>query len=340
MGLVAAGILVGGVLVAGGAWGQAKKTPKPGLVVLSKDENLLVIVDAATLQVVGKVPTGAVPHEVAVSDDGKYAVVTNYGAHANGVSLSVINLETQKAEPETMLAGVFKMQGTDATCAPGPHGVEFFGTEFYFTAEGCKQIGRLDAATNRVEWTHWVGQERTHMLVVAPDGKTIYTANVNSDSVTAVDLSKPAGPGSNTNIAVGKGPEGMDISPNGKEVWAANSGDGTVSVIDTGAKRVVGTIAVGTKHSNRLKFTPDGKLVLISDMGSGELVIVDAATRKQVKRLPLGKSAEGILVQPDGTRAFVAVSGDDKVAVVDLKTLTVTTTFAAGKDPDGLAWRK
>jgi YVTN family beta-propeller protein len=35
----------------------------------------------------------------------------------------------------------------------------------------------------------------------------------------------------------------------------------------------------------------------------------------------------------------VAVSGDDKVAVVDLKTLEVTTTFPAGKNPDGLAWR-
>jgi YVTN family beta-propeller protein len=36
----------------------------------------------------------------------------------------------------------------------------------------------------------------------------------------------------------------------------------------------------------------------------------------------------------------VAVSGDDKVAVVDLKTLEVTTTFAIGKDPDGMGWRK
>jgi len=69
------------------------------------------------------------------------------------------------------------------------------------------------------------------------------------------------------------------------------------------------------------------------------LVIVDAASRKEVKRLNLGKSAEGILMQPDGARAFVAVSGDDKVAVVDLKTLEVTTTFAIGKDPDGMAWR-
>jgi len=81
--------------------------------------------------------------------------------------------------------------------------------------------------------------------------------------------------------------------------------------------------------------------VLISDLGSGDLVVVDAASRKEVKRLNLGKSAEGILMQPDGRAGRTwRVSGDDKVAVVDLKTLEVTTTFAIGKDPDGMAWRK
>jgi len=63
------------------------------------------------------------------------------------------------------------------------------------------------------------------------------------------------------------------------------------------------------------------------------------ASKKEVKRLPLGKNAEGILIQPDGARAFVAVSADDKIAVVDLKALEVTTTFATGKEPDGMAWR-
>src|SRR5258708_2995070 len=114
-----------------------------------------------------------------------------------------------------------------------------------------------------------------------------------------------------TNVKVGKGPEGIDISPDEKEVWAANSGDGTVSIIDVASKKVTQTVDVKTKHSNRLKSTPDGKLVLISDLGSGDLVVVDAASRKEVKRLNLGTSTEGILMQPDEARAFVAVSGDD-----------------------------
>jgi YVTN family beta-propeller protein len=40
----------------------------------------------------------------------------------------------------------------------------------------------------------------------------------------------------------------------------------------------------------------------------------------------------------DGSRAFVAVSEKDKVAVIDLKTLAITGEIPTGKQPDGLAW--
>jgi YVTN family beta-propeller protein len=319
-----------------GAWGQGK-TPRPALLVLSKEESFLAIVDPATLKVVGKVDTGAHPHEVATSDDGKYAMVTNYGAHADGTTLSLIDLDQQKEVQRVDLAGT-----------TGPHGIVFAGGKFYFTTEGsracatsetsCTSVRSFDPGLRRVDWALAPGQQRTHMIVFQPGAKTCFLANIASNTISVVDISGAGG--KIEYISVGKGPEGIDISPDEKEVWAANSGDGTVSIVDLASKKVTQTVDVRTKHSNRLKFTPDGKLVLISDLGSGNLLVVDAASRKEVKRLNLGKSAEGILVQPDGARAFVAVSGDDKVAAVDLKTLEVTTTFALGKDPDGMAWRK
>jgi YVTN family beta-propeller protein len=97
----------------------------------------------------------------------------------------------------------------------------------------------------------------------------------------------------------------------GKEVWAANSHDGTVSVIDVAKKAVVETLKVPTRFANRLKFTLDGKWVLISDLGGGELVVVDAAARKEAKRIRLGGGAAGILMHPDGSRAYVAVGFDN-----------------------------
>ena len=67
-------------------------------------------------------------------------------------------------------------------------------------------------------------------------------------------------------------------------------------------------------------------------------MIVDRATRKEVKRLTIGHGSGGILIQPDGARAYVAFSPDGFVAVIDLKTLTMVGKIDAGGNPDGMAW--
>jgi YVTN family beta-propeller protein len=56
------------------------------------------------------------------------------------------------------------------------------------------------------------------------------------------------------------------------------------------------------------------------------------------KRVRVGTGAAGIEMQPDGTRAFVACTPDNYVAVVDLKSLEVTGHLDAGKGPDGMTW--
>ena len=93
-----------------------------------------------------------------------------------------------------------------------------------------------------------------------------------------------------------------------------------------------------TFGANRLKFTPDGKLVLISSLRDGDLVIYQAASRKEFKRVRIGHGAAGILIDRDGNRAFIACGPDNYVAILDLKTLTVTGHLDVGGEPDGLAW--
>ena len=65
---------------------------------------------------------------------------------------------------------------------------------------------------------------------------------------------------------------------------------------------------------------------------------MDAATRKEIKRLDLGGGAAGIQMQPDGSRAYVACTAKDYVAVIDLKSLKISGRINAGRQPDGLAW--
>jgi YVTN family beta-propeller protein len=141
-----------------------------------------------------------------------------------------------------------------------------------------------------------------------------------------------------TVIPVGKGDEGFDVSPDGRELWTADAQDGTLSVIDLETRKVTATVDAKTFGANRLKFTPDGKLVLISSLGEGDLVIYDAASRKQFKRVHIGHGAAGILMDPQGARAFIACGPDNYLAILDLKTLDVTGHVDVGGEPDGLAW--
>src|SRR5437868_12960286 len=92
-----------------------------------------------------------------------------------------------------------------------------------------------------------------------------------SDSVSAI--SQAGGAWTQTVIPVGKGPEGIDLSPDGRQIWSAHSRDGGVSIIDVATKKVIETIAIGTKRSNRIKLTPDAKFALVSDLDAGEIVV-------------------------------------------------------------------
>jgi YVTN family beta-propeller protein len=175
------------------------------------------------------------------------------------------------------------------------------------------------------------------MLAITPDGKRAYTANIASDTVTAIELNAPPGPKQIAQISVGKQPEAIDISPDGSELWVGQNGDGSISIIDTSTNKVKETFKVG-EVPIRVKFTPDGKRVLVSDPKAGELIVLDAATRKEIKRTTIGGVPVGILIAPDGSRAFIAAMQANKVLVFDLEKLALTETIEPGQGPDGMAW--
>ena len=297
------------------------------LLVLNKEDATLAIVDPASGKTLGSVPVGQGPHELVTSTDGKWAFASNYGTGpAPGHTISMIDIAAKK-----------ELRRIDVAPLSRPHGLAFVNGKLYFSAEANKKIARYDPATDKVDWEFETAQTGTHMVLPTKDARTIFTSNIGSDNVSAIEQGAD-GKWTQTLIAVGKGPEGIDLSPNGREVWSAHSRDGGVSVIDAAAKKVTHTINAGTKRSNRIKLTPDGRFALVSDLEGGDLVVLDTAARKEVKRLPLGRMPEGILIPPDGARAYVAVNGDNHVAVIDLKTWQVTSKISTGTGPDGMAW--
>jgi len=326
---------------------QHIETPANALLVLSKTDQMIAIVDPATLHVINRIPVGNDPHEVIASSDGRFAYVSNYGGGAYN-TLAVVDLVAQKALPSIDLGAL-----------RGPHGLIFAGGKVWFTAEAARAIGSYDPATKTVDWIFGTGQNRTHMIYVWPDLKRIATTNVSAATVSIIEKVVGAGPGrgnppsnapprgtpggdwNQTVIPVGRGAEGFDVSPDGKEIWVANAGDGSVSIIDVAAKAVTQTIPAEATSANRLKFTPNGKFVFVTGQAGADgaaVTVIDAAARKVMKRITVGRGVEGIQMQPDGARVLVACSPDNYVAVIDLATFAFIGRIEAGGNPDGLAW--
>lgn len=299
---------------------------KETLVVVNRDDSTVSIIDPNEMKVLATVPTGDSPHEVIVTADGKTAVVSNYGAQKAGTSLSIIDLETQK---ETKRVDLLPMMR--------PHGLVEISGKIYFTAEVNNVVGRYDLAKDKVDWIVGTGQTASHMLVVTPDQKKIYTANVAVDTVTAIEFGAVPPAGSKvTHIPVGKQPEAIDISPDGKEVWVGLNAENAIDVIDTASKKTVKQIKLG-ERPYRVRFTPNGKQVVATMPNTKEIIIIDAASREEIKRIKLESFPLGLIFSKDGKLAFISATQNDFVFKIDLEKAEVIGKVETGKASDGIA---
>jgi len=305
----------------------------PGtLLVLNKADNTLSLLDLATRKPVATIPTGEGPHEVAVSPDGKIAVVCNYGSSPTpGNTLTVIDIVARKA-----------LRTVDLGKHVRPHGIAWLrGNDLAVTTEGTKALLTVDIRAGKVTAAIDTDQFGSHMVALAPARDRAFVANINSGSVSVIDLKQQR---RIANIATGEGTEGIAISPDQREVWAGNGDGNTISIIDVASLKVVATLP-SASFPIRVKFTDDGKHVLVSNAQSAAVAVWDAATRREVRRIKIQEpkasqwgSPVGILVAAPLAQAFVATPNLDRVAVIELKTWAIVDWLATGHEPDGLGY--
>jgi YVTN family beta-propeller protein len=297
------------------------------VLVVNREEKQLVILDPVTREIVARVPTGNGSHEVAVSEDGKLAIVSNYGDQATpGNTLSIIDIDAAKELRRGSVAPLMR-----------PHGLAVSGGNVWFTAEANQVVGRFNIAENAVDRVVGTAQKLSHMIVVDRKSEKLYTSNIVSGSVSAIAPVDPPARWDVVQIATAKGPEAIALSPDGKQVWVGHRPAGGVSIIDTATQKVISTIEV-EHFVFRLAFTPDGKYVLATVPDSGVVEVYEAATGDRLKKIETpGGSPVTLAIDPDGTRAFVAVAEANRVYVIDIKTLEVVASMPSGGSPDGIA---
>jgi YVTN family beta-propeller protein len=293
--VVAASLLVAGSLEAA------------TLVVANKAEATVSLVDLGSGKVAATLPVGNAPHEVAVSPDGRLALIANYGPREQpGSTLTLIDVPGAKVVKTIDLGGYVR-----------PHGLVFLdGRRALVTSEATKTLIEVDVEEGKVTRGFATGQEVSHMVAVTPDHSRAFVANIGSGTMTAIDLKAGKALG---NVQTGAGAEGIDVTPDGRQVWVTNREANTVSVVDTATLEILGKIDVES-FPIRAKVTPDGKRVLVSAARSGDLAVLGVGERKLEHRVPVPAPAVadranrlmtqfgdssvpiGIVIAPDGQR--------------------------------------
>jgi len=321
------------------------------LIVANKAEATVSLIDVASGEVKATLPTGVGPHEVAVSPDGRRAVIADYGTgEAPGGTLTLIDVAAAKVV-STIDLGEYRR----------PHGMAWPAEDSLFvTAEAQKALLRVDPGAGKVARAYPTGQEISHMVVVAPDASRAFVTNIGSGTVTAIDL---AAGKKLADVATGEGSEGIAMTPDGSRVWVTNRAADTVSVIDAASLEVVETLKLGS-FPIRAEVTPDGGHVLVSNARSGSVAVIDQGSATVVKEIAIEVTADapaedeaegeprrllrfgdspvpiGIEIAPDGGHAYVALANADQIVILDLEKAELSGQVTAGREPDGMGYSK
>jgi YVTN family beta-propeller protein len=293
------------------------------LLIGNKGEDTVSFVDLGTGAELGRSPTGKMPHEIAVSPDGKQAAVVAYG----GKTIDLFDVATRT-----------RIKTIDLMPNEGPHGIAWLRDgRIVVTTERSRSIAVVDPAAGMLTTTIKTDQEGTHMVAVSEDRNIAYTANIASGTVSVIDLARGT---KLRDIPVGGRPEGIALTPDDLTLWVGDLEGGRVQVFDTATYDKLGEIKTGGVPI-RVAASPDGQWIVTSNFQAGGLTIIDAAKRRHVRDVPLSGNQEAgqvtILFSPDGKRLYAAETGANLVAEVELETGKILRRLPAGKNGDGLA---
>jgi YVTN family beta-propeller protein len=316
-----------------------RSTPTGTLVVSNMNDHTATVLDAATGRVHATLPTGEGPHEVAVSRDGRWALVSNYGVRGKpGSSITVIDVARAEVARTLPLAGFQR-----------PHGMAFLpgDTLVAVTAEAGQAVVLVDVRDGRVVDTLATRGRASHMLALTARGDRVFTANIADGTVSAMDV---RGRDSTRVIRVGRAPEGVAVTPDGRSVWVGSNQDSTVLVLDAATGVVTDTLR-GFGMPYRIVVSPDGRLAVISDPVRAEVRVVsvrDRAPRFTIAvpadslvptaEVPGSPSPEGVAISRDSRWAFVTLQGRNRVITIDLGRGVITAYAPTGTWSDGIGY--
>lgn len=310
------------------------------LYVVNKVSKSVVIFDLFKGKQIKELPMEIEPHEATALTNPSRVIVTNYGTPDDGGnSVTVINAKTNTIDKTISIGKSLR-----------PHGIiSLPQNKVAVVTDTGNDLSIVDVKKGVLEKQISTQQDLSHLLVKHPFKPIIYVANINSGSVSVIDIELDSVV---KIIACSKKAEGIDITKDGAELWVTNIEENFISVIDTETYKITDRIDTG-KEPLRLKFSVDGKHCLVSNSSDGTVSVYDSKTKKRITNIIIpGKKnivdkllyrtprPVGILMHPNGLVAFISNFTASRVEVIDMQNFTIVSSIKVGKMPDGLAFVK
>jgi len=283
--------------------------------------------DVQTGQQLSHIRTRPYPHEICLDPARKKVYIAEMGVRGiesegpGGHTIAVFDIKTRKQISEI-----------DTGKFDRPHGVATFGDRLYVTSESTKHLLVCELDTGKLVSAVYLDQECAHMVAIAPDGNTAYTANIWSNSITAVDTAELR---VLYHIPVPERPEGMAFSPDGHLMYCVCREARAVAVVDCKLGKMTDRITTGDGPV-RVVITPDGSRLGIPLFHSAAVEIADTASLKVIKTIPVGPHPAGTCISPDGKLVFMSCEEENLVYVFDMDNLAIINRIKTGNGADAM----
>ncbi|MDP9276540.1 MAG: hypothetical protein M3O99_13225 [Chloroflexota bacterium] len=275
----------------------------------------------AKFALVAKIPVGKLPHQMAVSPDGKWVAVNDR-----------LSDQTSIIDPIAMKEVVRIKVGKQ------PHGITFAPDSkiLYVAHERDSYIARIEVGTWKLLTPLIVGVPQ-HVLTIGTKRPNILLFTVTNssepDHLRAYDLAT-------NKITKFKVQDVHDAyyTPDQSEIWSSSSGfidkpSDRMVIYDPDTFTVKEEIHLGSNHypfhtmkenQDGMYFLPDKSIMVLSDHKGPSLLWVDYKSRKIVAETKgLGSQPFHTTYDPLGDRILLTTNVDGMVNVIDVKTRLV-----------------
>jgi len=333
----------------------------------------IAIIDTRTDRVVHRVPVGNVPHQVVISDSEMKMIASNTADDTVTIvdlrTLQPIATVALDHEPEHMevspggdMAAVgniaagtvsFVSLRTDSETARvdglyEPHNMTFSpdGGLLYVANLGADVVSVVDTDQGRVVNEIAVGEPQTVATASAdgqefqgiinvtrtPDGRLGFAAFGEGDRMAVIDLRTQE---TIKTLETGSLPWRAFTTADGRFMIVPNNGDQTVSVFATASLEEVARLP-GAADMTGVNTGWFETIAFVISRGDDKLMMIDLTTMTSAGEIDLPGTPETGVVTPDGNKLYVALSGADEVAVIDIRERRVVSKISGvGSEPWG-----